>query len=464
MIKMIFLLFISVGIFEAKAQTNARDNIKQALHKEKTDTGRVLLLAELSFMYLESKPDTTMILALQALSLAREIGFVKGEAASLNRVGNVYRAFGNNYPKAMEIYLQALKLNEKINNTDGIQRNYANIAVIYNLQGDYRQALEYLFKSKTLAENLNNNESISIVLANMGDSYSNLKFYDSARIYFQQSYNIASGVNYARVMGSSLSDLGKVYFETGQDNLALEFYRLSIAHLKKADHDRGLSNTYLGMAKVFEKNLEGDSALYYAMQSIMLANRLRLTIQIRDAGRFLSAYYRNKKKPDSAFFYQDITKAANDSLFSQQKSNQMQCLVFDEKIRQQEMAIAEIKTKQERKNNLQYAAIVVGLISFIILFFVLSRSIIVKEKFIKFFGIVGLLAVFEFINLYIHPYLDRVTNHSPFLMLVMLICIGSLLVPLHHKMEKWITMQMVEKNKKIRLAAAKKTVAKLEAT
>ena len=126
------------------------------------------------------------------------------------------------------------------------------------------------------------------------------------------------------------------------------------------------------------------------------------------------------------------------------------------------MADADSKTKAERKRNLQYAAIVIGLISFIILFFVLSRSIIVKEKFIKFFGVVGLLAVFEFINLYIHPYLDRATNHSPFIMLAILICIGALLVPLHHKMEKWITKIMIEKNKKIRLEAAKKTIATLE--
>jgi len=51
---------------------------------------------------------------------------------------------------------------------------------------------------------------------------------------------------------------------------------------------------------------------------------------------------------------------------------------------------------------------------------------------------------------------------SPVLMLLILIGIGALLVPLHHRLEKWITKIMVEKNKKIRLAAAKKTIASLE--
>ena len=74
----------------------------------------------------------------------------------------------------------------------------------------------------------------------------------------------------------------------------------------------------------------------------------------------------------------------------------------------------------------------------------------------------GLLAVFEFINLFIHPYLAHVTNDSPVLMLCVLIAIGALLIPLHHKLKKWITKIMVEKNKKIRLDATKKTIASLE--
>jgi len=47
-------------------------------------------------------------------------------------------------------------------------------------------------------------------------------------------------------------------------------------------------------------------------------------------------------------------------------------------------------------------------------------------------------------------------------MLLILIVIGALLVPLHHRLEKWITKVMIEKNKKIRLAAAKKTIEQLE--
>jgi len=58
--------------------------------------------------------------------------------------------------------------------------------------------------------------------------------------------------------------------------------------------------------------------------------------------------------------------------------------------------------------------------------------------------------------------LVRLTLHSPALMLLALVCIAALLVPLHHKLEKWATHKLVEKNKAIRLAADGRTIEELE--
>ena len=74
---------------------------------------------------------------------------------------------------------------------------------------------------------------------------------------------------------------------------------------------------------------------------------------------------------------------------------------------------------------------------------------------------ITLLIVFEFLNLLLHPFLERITHHSPVLMLLGLVCIAALLVPMHHKLEHWATHKLIEKNKAIRLAAAKKTIEKL---
>ncbi len=74
----------------------------------------------------------------------------------------------------------------------------------------------------------------------------------------------------------------------------------------------------------------------------------------------------------------------------------------------------------------------------------------------------ALLIVFEFLNLLLHPFLESFTHHSPVLMLLALVCIAAFLIPLHHKLEKWATHKLVEKNIAIRLAIAKKTIENLE--
>ena len=67
-----------------------------------------------------------------------------------------------------------------------------------------------------------------------------------------------------------------------------------------------------------------DSVSFYAKQSLFIAQQKGFMNEIINAARFLSYYYRTQKIVDSAFFYQDISRAANDSLFSKQKQSQFQ--------------------------------------------------------------------------------------------------------------------------------------------
>ena len=160
--------------------------------------------------------------------------------------------------------------------------------------------------------------------------------------------------------------------------------------------------------------------------------------------------------------YADIYRIANDSINNLKSIQQNQLLTFEEDLRQQEVVVGKIKEEDERKQNIQYALIALGIIVLLTLYLLLSRSFITNTKLIEFFGVIALLIVFEFLNLLLHPFLERITNHSPVLMLLALVCIAALLVPLHHKVEKWSTAKLVEKNKKIRLASAKKTIEELE--
>ena len=60
--------------------------------------------------------------------------------------------------------------------------------------------------------------------------------------------------------------------------------------------------------------------------------------------------------------------------------------------------------------------------------------------------------------LYISKYLNKTLGG----LMLALFCIAATLVPLHPRLQKWATLKLVERNKKIRLAAAKKTIESLD--
>jgi hypothetical protein len=45
-------------------------------------------------------------------------------------------------------------------------------------------------------------------------------------------------------------------------------------------------------------------------------------------------------------------------------------------------------------------------------------------------------------------------------MLLAMVAVAACLIPTHHKLEKWITHKMVQKNKKARVSVAKKILEK----
>ena len=453
--KIILLLLLGLSINKSFAQSRVTDSLTLLLQKEKTDTNKIKTLLYLAYVYNVSKPDSCIQLAIEALDIARRINYQKGIASSLGLIGVGYTYLGN-YAKAMEFLLQSLKVYERLRDSAGISKAYNLIGCVYKDQGNSRQALNYLLPANSLQPGR------SDIMANISETYRDMKMIDSARKYSQQALNAAYPANKPRTMGWMFLEMASVHAEAGENDLALTYFRKSIPLTLKVDDYLALCKEYIGIAKVFDKTMQMDSAFFYTKRALFFAQQKNFLQMVLSTGTYLSALYKQKHNTDSALLYMEVAKAANDSLFSQQNLNQFQSLAFDEKLRQQEIAVAELKDKKKRGHNLQYAAIALGLLTFIILFLLLSHSIIANQKLIRFLGVIALLIVFEFINLFIHPYLSHATNDSPLIMLLVMVCIAALLVPLHHRLEKWISHRLVEKNKKIRLEAAKKTIAKLE--
>src|SRR5579863_8058915 len=123
------LLILSVLIrFSLFSQNRIVDSITASLKNVRTDTGRIVLLYELSRAYQNSRPDSALLLAQDAYYQSKNKKFIKGESWALNQMAFAFNSIGN-FPKALQYDIEQLKIEEARGYPDNIASVYLNIAL-----------------------------------------------------------------------------------------------------------------------------------------------------------------------------------------------------------------------------------------------------------------------------------------------------------------------------------------------
>ena len=363
------------------------------------------------------------------------------------------------YTAGLNMALPILSRFEKRNDTLGMNRSFQTLTTCFLVAKNYDQAIVYLKKIIPLAPN---KEMLTQALNDIGAVYAQAFMPDSGLVYAQKAVTIDMELNSESNLVNSLSTLAENYIANKDYDLAMPFLRRAIRYSYSIDNPNATAFINNDFAQAFLGSAQYDSANYYARLAIQYYSKVGYKAELLRSYEYLNKSFEKTNQQDSANKYFRLAMITKDSLYSVEKTRVIQSISLGEQLRQQEIDIEKIKAVEERKQNIQYALIALGIITFIILFLLLSRRMITNTKVIEFLGILALLLVFEFLNLLLHPFLERKTNHSTLLMLLALVCIASFLIPAHNTLQKWTTKKLVEKNKAIRLASAKKTIQKLE--
>ena len=369
----IFILLLTTGL--GHGQTKLIDSLRQVLATVKDDTSRVNALSTLARVYSNSKPDSSLAFSREGLHLAKKINFKRGEAACLSRIATVFNVLGN-YPRALELYLEALKIAEEIKDKRLELSVISNLADTYFYSGDFGRSINYSNRFIEGERKLGRAVNMYNGLLNLGDTYEKIGKLDSALFLTKLAYNYYLQDKTASSFGICLLNLGNIYSKMGRPDSAMDFYRPARIHLKENLNDPALTECYLGMANLFLRNGQSDSSLFYAKQAFSIANSIGATDAIMKAGSFLADRYRSARNLDSAFTYQSIATVAKDSLFSQQKANEIQSLSYEETMRQQQIE----EEKERSRTQLRQNALIAGLVILLIVAFFLLLNNRQKRK------------------------------------------------------------------------------------
>lgn len=450
------LLFATQVFAQQFYQYLSPDSSRHIIRNAKTAEEKFIGYFSLDrYYYTTGLYDSSRLIQLEMYNIAKERKSDSLLATTYHAIGNML-VHKSDYNFALSSYFKALEYGK-----DDFRRAraYAAAGYIYMLTGNTELGYNYVRKADSISSNPYLKKVINIF---SGAAFNNFKKPDSALVYLKNAetdlYILADPTMNSVLLGQ----LSISYELKEDDDLADVYYKKTLAYCK----NQKLVSSYIRNANRYAAYLvkRGDykTAKSLSLEILYFAQQTISNDGISNVAEILKKIYSHVNNRDSAFYYAEMQIAYKDSLSNQKRIAEFQNITFAQQLKDIDEQTKVTEEAVQRKQNLQYALISLGIITFIIFYLLLSRSFITNAKVIEFFGIVALLIVFEFLNLLLHPFLERITHHSPVFMLLALVLIAALLVPLHHRVEKWATTKLVEKNKKIRLAAAKKTIQELE--
>lgn len=411
--KVLLVLFGVICSYSLSAQEIDEDSLLHVIYTARDDSVKVDAINAFSFGYYT--PDTSFYYARKILAAGNALHNKLVIAMGMAKMATSYLRVQED-TKLLETGLAALKMAEPYNNPVVMATIYDIVGAGYRL--DPQKDMEYELKAIDIINHHPPNRFYVIILNNYAENLLIQGQFRLALQYSQQAYQMSLLFDEFEAPTFINGNLAAINLALGNRELAKTYYNLNLTEARQKHYNKLYYMAYKGLGDYYEKTGQPDTAAYYLM--------------------------------------------AMDSLSNQKKVIQVQNISVEEELRQQTIQQAKEADALSRKYDLQLAMLALGIICAAILFLMLSRSIVVSHKLVAFLGVLLLLVSFEFINLLVHPFLESVTHDSPALMLLALVTIAALLVPIHHRLEKWATVKLVEKNKEVRLKAAKRTIRQLE--
>lgn len=381
----LYISFLSFSLYSF-GQVQKRDSLLNALKSHSIeDSLKVNLWFELSEAYRQVNADIALNYARMADTLAQKLKYEKGRAWALNRISGALWMKGN-YPDAMRYAFDALKIFEKLNDKKGIAQSYNSIANTYNMENDLHKSLEYYHKSIEIYEQLQDYHNVSRGHSNIGRTYFYMKKYPEALKYIKKILDVPEEKRDAVIYSIALNTSGDVYQAMNQNAKALDYYFKALKVIEPLKINRVITYSTRGISEVYQKTGRINESNYYAEKTLRISKEIGYIENIKNAALILSDNYKKNQDFEQALNYYVEYSIAKDSMYSQEKTKEIKKIQESFTIYQKQKEIELLKTEKKLQNE-EYAkqriilySLVSGIILVSILFFLMYRSNLIKQK------------------------------------------------------------------------------------
>lgn len=262
----------------------------------------------------------------KALKIDEKFDRKNGLAIKNGNIGNVYSELSN-FPKALEYYFKSLKINEEIGDKNGVSSILSNIGIIYSHQLNYSKALDYYFKALKISEEVENKYLIASNLGYIGNTYQNQNEsefikqglslndrYFLANKYYFKALDISEQLGNKYLIATWLGNIGNVYEEQLEHQKALEFYYKSLEINEELGNKNNIATQLSNIGAIYTKTRNFYKAESYLKNSLSISKEIKTLVGIRDSEKLLSELYHIWGNYKGAFNHYQNYIAIRDSI------------------------------------------------------------------------------------------------------------------------------------------------------
>lgn len=271
-----------------------------ALHSRDTHLVRIYDL--LSYTYANINPDSGMLFAEQALSLANELNWDRGKAAAYADKGINHNAQSDR-ARALDYYLKALEIYRKLGVKTSEAAVLSNIAVVHHKQSSYAIALDYYLQALAIVEETGNKRSAAITLENIGTLYKEQHDFDKTVKYYEKATALNRELNDVAGLARNLGNMGIVYDARGKYSQALEYHLSAYEANKLTGNKYGMQINLANIGLVYLHMGRLQDAIKRQQQALRISEELgdKTSIAI-NSGNLGETFFAQAQKTGSAIY------------------------------------------------------------------------------------------------------------------------------------------------------------------
>ncbi len=362
---LLFSLIVQIGFLKAQPmQYNKKfiDSIVPILPAMKEDTTKVNILSTLAAMNLFVDPTKTLFYAKQGVELAKKIKYPNGQIGCLGQAAFCNAMLGE-WAKATFDVNEAIPLCEKYN-PQSLSYMCNIMVVVQFTKQDLNMAKYWALKAKNVIGNKRSDLDKWPTNMQLGLLYNELNQIDSAAYYGDIVLrNITQFAGKSpELTRDSYSLLGNIAVKKNDFKKAIDYFHL-------ADDDA------LGLANLFQKTGNFDSAVYYGLKGLEQSRIRKIPNNIQSAAKLMAALYKTRN-PALANEYLNIYIASKDSLFSSNNLKQLEEVQLNAQKNEYEVQISQTAIK----NKFIFFFLLIIVLSISVLMFLVYRNSRQKQK------------------------------------------------------------------------------------